>query len=162
MQAVVFQSPKRQRGVSLGGPQAIETRSLALGARISCRALTRADKIEKGASVMFGQIGDIAGLLKSAKDMQANMAKMQETLLASRYEADAGGGMVRAGVNGKGGIVDIKVDPSAVQDVEMLEDLIKAAVNAAVSKAQEAMKGELTKLTGGVNIPGLNDMLGGN
>ncbi len=110
---------------------------------------------------MFGQMGDIAGLLRSAKDMQANMAKMQETLLASRYEADAGGGMVRAVVNGKGGIVDIKVDPAAVQDVEMLEDLIKAAVNVAVGKAQEAMKGELSKLTGGVNIPGLNDMLGG-
>jgi len=110
---------------------------------------------------MFGGLGNLTGLLKSAKEMQANMAKMQAELAERRYEGDAGGGMVKAVVDGKSTLVDIKIDPSAVGDVELLEDLVKSAVGVATAKSQEAMKNEIAAMTGGMNIPGLTDMMGG-
>lgn len=108
---------------------------------------------------MFGNLGNLTNLLKSAKQMQGKFAEMQEELARKRYEGDAGGGMVRASVDGKGTLVDIKIDPTAIKDVELLEDLVKSAVGAATAKSQEAMKGELSALTGGLNIPGLTDAL---
>jgi len=110
---------------------------------------------------MFGQLGNLAGLMKSAKDMQANMTKMQAELAVRRFEAEAGGGAVRATVDGKGVLVDIRIDSAAAQDVELLEDLIKGAVCAASTKAHDAMKAEMAQLAGGLNIPGLDQMLGG-
>ncbi len=110
---------------------------------------------------MLGNLGNLAGLMKSAKELQGNLARMQEEMATRRFEGDAGGGMVRATVDGRGTLVDIKIDPTAVSDVELLEDLVKGAVASAVSKSQEEMKGELSGLTGGLNIPGLTDMLGG-
>ena len=110
---------------------------------------------------MLGGLGNIAGLMKSAKDLQANMARMQEELAKKRYEGEAGGGMVRVTVDGKCNPVDIKIEPAAAEDLEMLEDLVKAAVGVAITKAQEGMKTEMASLTGGMNIPGLTDMMGG-
>lgn len=110
---------------------------------------------------MLGSLGNFAGLLKSAKDLQGNLAKLQEELAKRRYHGDAGGGMVSATVDGKGTLLDIKIDPQATKDVELLEDLVKAAVGAAVAKSQEAMKGEMAGLTGGLNIPGLQEFFGG-
>jgi DNA-binding YbaB/EbfC family protein len=110
---------------------------------------------------MLGGLGNLAGLLKSAKEMQSQMAKLQEELAKRRYEGDAGGGMVRAVVDGKSTLVDIKIDPQTVGDIELLEDLVKAAVCSAVAKSQEAMKAELSALTGGLNLPGMTELLGG-
>ena len=110
---------------------------------------------------MFGGLGNLTGLLKSAKEMQANMAKLQAELATRRYDGEAGGGMVKATVDGKGTLVDIKIEASAVEDVELLEDLVKSAVGVATGKSQEAMKSEIAAMTGGMNIPGLTDMLGG-
>jgi DNA-binding YbaB/EbfC family protein len=110
---------------------------------------------------MLGGLGNLAGLLKSANKMQAQMAKMQAELANRRYEADAGGGIVRAVVDGKGTLLDVKIGPEALGDVELLEDLVKAAVCAAVAKSREAMKGELAALTGGLELPGITEMLGG-
>jgi DNA-binding YbaB/EbfC family protein len=109
---------------------------------------------------MFGNLGNLAGLLKSAKDMQAQFAKMQEELAAKRFDGDAGGGLVRVTVNGKGTLLNVKIDPQAATDIELLEDMVKAAVAAATAKSQEAMKSELSSLTGGLNLPGLTDLLG--
>lgn len=109
---------------------------------------------------MLGGLGDLAGVLKSAKGLQAQMTKMQEELASRRFEGDAGGGMVRATVDGRGNLVAVKIDPKATSDVELLEDLVKAAVGAATAKSQEAMKNEMAAMTGGLNIPGLTDMLG--
>lgn len=113
---------------------------------------------------MLGGMGNMLGMLKNAKQMQANIQRMQEELAGRVYEADAGGGLVKAFVNGKAELVNIKIDPSAVkaEEVELLEDLIKAAVAAASNKAREAAKQEIAKLTGGINLPGLTDMLGGS
>lgn len=110
---------------------------------------------------MLGNLGNLAGLMKSAAALQGQMARMQEELAKRRFDADAGAGMVRATVDGKGTLLDVKIEPAAVEDVELLEDLIKGAVGAAVAKSQEAMKTELAGLTGGLNIPGLTEMLGG-
>ena len=110
---------------------------------------------------MFGKLGDLTGLLKGAKQMQANMAQLQQELAGRRYEADAGAGMVRATVDGRSMLVSIKIDPKAAEDVEVLEDLVKAAVGAAVTKSQEAMQQEMSAMTGGLNLPGLSEMFGG-
>jgi DNA-binding YbaB/EbfC family protein len=103
------------------------------------------------------------GMLGKAREMQANMKKMQEELANRQFEAEAGGGLVRAVVNGKSELLDVKIDPAACkpEDVELLEDMVKAAVMSAGSKAREMLKEEMTKLTGGMNLPGLNEMLGG-
>ena len=111
---------------------------------------------------MLGGLGNLTNLLKSAKDMQGQMTKMQEELATKRFDGDGGGGMVRVVVDGKGVLLEIKIDPSAVADVELLEDLIKAAIGTAVTKAHDAMKQQMAALTGGLNIPGLSDMLGGS
>lgn len=110
---------------------------------------------------MFGSLGDIAKLMKQAGQIQNNIAQMQETLAKTTYEGDAGAGLVKATVNGRGELVDIRIDPQALSDVELLEDLVKSAVAAAASKAQQEAKAELAKLTGGMNLPGIEHMLGG-
>jgi DNA-binding YbaB/EbfC family protein len=109
---------------------------------------------------MFGGLGNIGTLLKQAKSLQENMQKMQESLAQQRIEADAGAGLVRATVDGKGELVRVKIDPKAVEDIELLEDLVTAAVSSAAKKAQEAMKAEMTRMTGGLELPGLSEMLG--
>ena len=110
---------------------------------------------------MFGGLGNLATLLKQAGQMRENMARMQEELAGRTFEGEAGAGMVRAVVNGRNELVDIKIEPSAAADLERLEEMIKGAVCNAARRAQEGVKAELAKLTGGLNIPGLEDMLGG-
>jgi len=109
---------------------------------------------------MFGGLGNLAEMMKQARSLQENLQKMQEELAARTYDGDAGAGMVRAEVNGKMELTRIKIDPAAAGDVELLEDLVVAAVSAATRKAQEGAKGEMSKLTGGLNLPGLSDLLG--
>ena len=110
------------------------------------------------------KLGNLTGLLGQFKDIQSNIAKMQEELEKRTIEAASGGGMVTAKVNGKGELLDIKIEPEIVAsgDAEMIEDLVKAAVNAAEAKSREEMKEESAKITGGLNLPGieqLGDML---
>lgn len=110
---------------------------------------------------MFGQLGNLANLMKSAKEIQANMTKLQSELADKRFEADSGGGAVRATVDGKGTLIDIRIEPSAANDVELLEDLVKAAVCAATTKSQESMKTEMANVTGGLDLSNFSQMLGG-
>lgn len=110
---------------------------------------------------MFGKLGDIAGMMKQAKEMQGRMKDMQDQLAAARFEAETGAGAVRATVTGRLELVDLKIDPASAGDVEMLEDLIKSAVCAAQAKAAEGVKAEMQKMTGGMNLPGLDGLLGG-
>ena len=109
---------------------------------------------------MFGSLGNMAEMLKKAKSLQDNMQKMQSELAEKRFEADSGAGMVRAQVNGKGDLIRVKIDAEATRDIELLEDLVVAAVGAATKKAQESAKAAMAQLTGGLNLPGLNEMLG--
>ncbi|WP_027339725.1 YbaB/EbfC family nucleoid-associated protein [Halonatronum saccharophilum] len=96
-------------------------------------------------------------MMKQVQKMQGQMAKMQEELADKTVDATVGGGVVTVTANGKQEIVDIKIDPDAIDpdDVEMLEDLILAATNEALRKMQEMTNKEMGKLTGGMNIPGL-------
>ncbi len=101
--------------------------------------------------------GNMQAMARQAQKLQQQMAKMQEELEAKEFEASAGGGVVGAKVNGKHELLEIKIKPEAVdpEDVEMLEDMVKAAVNEAMRIAGEATEREMSKLTGGLNIPGL-------
>ncbi len=96
-------------------------------------------------------------MMKQFKTMQKKMEKIQDELKDKEVEASSGGGAVKIVANGKQEIVDLKIDPDAVDedDVEMLEDLILAAINEALRESRDMMEGEMSKLTGGMNIPGL-------
>jgi DNA-binding YbaB/EbfC family protein len=96
-------------------------------------------------------------LMKQAQKMQADMMKAQEELANTIVEGTAGGGMVKVEMNGKNQVVSLKLDPEVVDkdDVEMLEDLIIAAFNEAQEKISKTSENEMSKLTGGIKIPGL-------
>jgi DNA-binding YbaB/EbfC family protein len=100
---------------------------------------------------------NFGNIMKQAKKMQERMARIQEELEAKTVEATAGGGMVSVVVNGKYEIVSLKIEKDVVNpaDVEMLQDLIIAAINEGIRKAQEMAAMEMSKVTGGLNIPGL-------
>ena len=96
-------------------------------------------------------------LMKQAQKMQQQMVKVQEELAGKTVEASAGGGMIRVTANGKQEIVSIIIEREVVdpEDVEMLQDLISAAVNEALKRSQEMASSEMSKITGGMSIPGL-------
>jgi nucleoid-associated protein EbfC len=99
----------------------------------------------------------MGNMMKQAQQLQSKMLKMQEELAERTVETSAGGGMISVVANGRQQVVSITIDKEVVdpEDVEMLQDLVLAAVNDALSKAQEMVAGEMGKLTGGMNIPGL-------
>ena len=111
---------------------------------------------------MLGNLGQLAGLLKNAGQIKENMKGMQERLAAARYVGEAGGGQVRATVDGKGELIEIKLEPATVQagDIELLEDLICASVREAMTKSREAVQEEMRAATGGMDLGGMMDMLG--
>ena len=102
--------------------------------------------------------GGMGNMMKQVQQMQAKMAEMQAELENAELEASAGGGMVKVVVNGKNEIKSITIDPEVVnpEDVEMLQDLIVAALNQAREKTQEMQQQQMSGLTGGLSIPGLN------
>ena len=99
----------------------------------------------------------MGGMLKQAQKLQSKIFKLQDELGDKTVETTVGGGMVKAVANGKQELLSIKIEPEVVDpdDVQMLEDLIVAAVNDALKKAQEMVTEEMTKLTGGFKIPGM-------
>ena len=96
-------------------------------------------------------------MMKQAQQLQSKMMKLQEELAEKTVESSSGGGMVKVTANGRQQILSIQIEKEVVDpdDVEMLQDLILAAVNDALAKAQEMVSSEMSKLTGGLNIPGL-------
>ncbi|WP_027633000.1 YbaB/EbfC family nucleoid-associated protein [Clostridium hydrogeniformans] len=101
--------------------------------------------------------GNMQNLLKQAQKMQKQMEDMQKDLESKSFEATAGGGAVKAVVNGKNEVLEIKIKPEVVDedDVEMLEDLVLTAVNQALKNAQDETSEGMKKVTGGMNIPGM-------
>lgn len=99
----------------------------------------------------------LGNIMKQAQQMQAKIARMQKELETREIEATAGGGMVTARVNGKQELLSLKIEKAVVdpEDVEMLQDLVLAAVNEAIKQSQELIKQEMSKATGGMNIPGM-------
>ena len=96
-------------------------------------------------------------MMKQAQNMQQDLIKMQEEMQSKEYEATAGGGVVTAVVNGQKELLRISIDPEAVdpEDVEMLQDMVVAAVNEAMRKADAESAANMSKLTGGLNLGGL-------
>jgi DNA-binding YbaB/EbfC family protein len=96
-------------------------------------------------------------IMRQAQELQAKLAKAQEELAEAEIEASSGGGAVTVTVNGQQQVLSVKISPEAIEpdDVEMLEDLVLAAVNEALTKSQEMAAKRMGKITGGLNIPGL-------
>lgn len=105
--------------------------------------------------------GDLGKMMKMARDMKRKMPVMKEELDAKQFVAEAGGGAVSAAVNGKLQLVDIKIAEEVMEDgdTEMLSDLVVAAVSAAQAQAAEAAAKMMEELTGGMKLPGLEELL---
>lgn len=101
---------------------------------------------------------DINKLMKQAQQMQAGMQKAQEDLALQTVEASVGGGKVTVVATGAGDVQDIKIDPSIIDpdDAEFLQELVLKGVQEAIAKGKEMATSEMSKLTGGLNIPGLS------
>jgi DNA-binding YbaB/EbfC family protein len=99
----------------------------------------------------------MGNMMKQAQQLQSKMMKLQEELAEKTVESSSGGGMVKVTANGRQQILSIQIEKEVVDpdDVEMLQDLVLAAINDALAKAQEMVSSEMGKLTGGLNIPGL-------
>lgn len=102
-----------------------------------------------------------AGMMKQIQKMQDDMQKAQEEVENSEFTSSSGGGAVEVTVNGSHEIKSIKIKPEVVDpdDVEMLEDMLIAAINEAMRKASDTMEREMNKVTGGMNIPGLSGLI---
>ena len=98
-----------------------------------------------------------ANMIKQAQKMQQQMLQMQQEMETKEYEATSGGGMVTSAVNGKHELLRLSIEPDAVdpEDVEMLQDMVIAAVNEAMRKAEADAASNMSKLTGGLNLGGL-------
>jgi hypothetical protein len=101
---------------------------------------------------------DFRGMLKQAQEMQARLAKLQEELAEKTVEASAGGGMVTVVANGRQEILSVRIEKEVVspEEIDLLQDLVRAAVNEALSRSREMMAAEMAKITGGMNLPGLS------
>lgn len=99
----------------------------------------------------------LGNIMKQAQQMQAKIARVQKELETREVEASAGGGMVTARVNGKQQLLDLKIEKAVVdpEDVDMLQDLVLAAVNEGLKKSQEMVQQEMSKITGGMSLPGM-------
>ena len=110
---------------------------------------------------MFKGLGQLAGLMKQASQIQGRMQDMQETLRRIKVEGSAGGGMIVVEMNGQQQALSCRVDPTLLtaDNQEMLEELLVAAVNQAADKAKEAAANEMSKLANGLDLPGLSESL---
>jgi DNA-binding YbaB/EbfC family protein len=101
-------------------------------------------------------LGDLGNIMKQAQELQERLSQVQESVSRRTVEASAGGGMVRVVVNGKHELLSVTLDPAVLrEDVELVQDLVLAAVNEGIRNAQKMVAEEMTKVTGGLKIPGL-------
>jgi DNA-binding YbaB/EbfC family protein len=102
---------------------------------------------------MFEKLGQIASLMKNLPKMQEEMSKLQGKIAQVTAEGDAGGGMVKAKVNGHMEIIACSISDEAMKDKELLEDLVRAAINHAMRKAKQAVAEERSKMASGLGLP---------
>lgn len=105
---------------------------------------------------MKGMMGGMAGLMKQANQMQMKMKKLQEELATREFTGTSGGGAVSVKVNGDSKVLNITINPEVMKagDAEMLQDMVVSAVNDALKTAKDTSSQEMSKITGGMNIPG--------
>ena len=110
---------------------------------------------------MFKGIRDMASLMKSAQQMGGRMQAMTEELKSRRVSGSAGGGMVEAEVNGAGEVLNVNIDATLIErgEKEMIEDLVRAAVNQANAHAKQLHAEAMQSMTDGLNVPGLSDAI---
>ena len=108
---------------------------------------------------MFKGLGNLASMMKQAQEMQGRMSELREQLGQMRVEAQVGGGLVRVEANGHQKVLAVHVEESVLDDREMLEELLVAAVNQALEKSQGLVQEQMAELTGDMNIPGLSEAL---
>lgn len=103
----------------------------------------------------MGNMGNMAGMMKKVQKLQTEMKKMQEELKIKTVDVSTGGGAVKIVMNGDKQVVALTIDPAVVdpEDVEMLQDIISAAVNEAIKKVDDMMASEMGKITGGLGLP---------
>jgi DNA-binding YbaB/EbfC family protein len=103
-------------------------------------------------------LNPLGNIMKQAQELQERLAQMQEQAAAQTVDASAGGGMVTAVVNGRLEVVSLRIDPEIVKssDIDMLQDLVMAAINQGIRNAQAMVAEEMKKVTGGLKIPGLS------
>ncbi len=94
-------------------------------------------------------------ILRQAQVMQNKIAKLQEEMAGRVFDATSGGGMVKAEVSGKQELLKLAIEPQAAEDIEMLQDLVIAAVNEALRISRESMEREMTAISGGIKLPGM-------
>lgn len=102
-------------------------------------------------------MNDMRDMMRRAQEMQTRLARLQEEIGDKTVEASAGGGMVSVTVNGKMEVLSVRIEKevASAEEVELLQDLVRGAVNEALRRARELIAGEMAKITGGLNIPGL-------
>ncbi len=112
---------------------------------------------------MFNNLGQLGDLMRNAGKIRESAEKMGEVLGQLEVEGTAGNGAISVRANGRLEVLAMRIDPKLLTgtDVALLEDLVKAATNQALTQAREAAAGEIQKLTGGIQIPGLSNLLGG-
>lgn len=111
----------------------------------------------------MADLGGLGGLLQGFGQVQAELRRARESLAAKEVEGQAGGGMVVVRVNGGGDVLAVSIDPKVVdrENVEVLEDLVRAAVRQAMARSREMMQQEMSKVTGGLGLPGIDRLLDG-
>ncbi len=102
-------------------------------------------------------MNDMRDMMRRAQEMQTRLARLQEEIGDRTVEASAGGGMVSVTVNGKMEVLSVRIEKEVVsaEEIELLQDLVRGAVNEALRRARELIAAEMSKITGGLNIPGL-------
>lgn len=105
---------------------------------------------------MKGMMGGMAGLMKQANQMQMKMKKLQEELATREFSGTSGGGAVTVKVNGENKVLALTINPEVIKsgDAEMLQDMVISAVNDALKTAKDTSSAEMSKITGGMNLPG--------
>jgi len=107
---------------------------------------------------MFKGLGNLASVMRQAQEMGGKMQEVNDELKSKRVTGSAGGGMVEVEANGHGEVLRVKIDPS-LQDLEMIESLVPAAVNQAAAKAKDLHVELMQSVTGDLNLPGLDEAL---
>jgi len=105
----------------------------------------------------LGDLGNLGNVMRQAMNMKAKVEEIKESLGEARVEASAGGGMVRVVMNGRFEVESVSIDPEVVDtnEVEVLETLVRAALNDGVQRVQDLVRDKMTEATGGIEIPGL-------
>lgn len=105
----------------------------------------------------LGGLGDLAGMMRQAMEMKGKIEEIKSQLATMEYQGEAGGGMVRVTLNGKFEVLSLTIDPAIIDkdDPGVMETMIRAAFNEAAQRAHEHIKGKMSEMTGGFDIPGL-------